>query len=146
MPKLSRRGWNNVLIFCCLAFILIFSRVGQDDLDATTHRLLPEHVHVLSWEGATWRIERVGTTWRSLPELNIPTEQLSDLIHAWQAWHLPPSAPLRGQPQRLTVWVANSDIPVTLNLYQDNGTYALQNWRGDWLALEEAQYRQLLQP
>ena len=126
MPKLSRRGWNNVLIFCCLAFILIFSRVGQENTGPTTYYLLPENAHILSWESPTWRIERIGTTWRSQPDLGILASELGTLINRWQSLSLDPSAPLRGQPQILRVWIVDSDTPINLLLYQENGSYAIQ--------------------
>ena len=148
MLRLSKQAWNNVLIFASLAFILILSRMGEHHQAgrSPTEQLFPIDAHILSWEMAQWRIERIGQSWRSVPNLGLTSEQLGAYIRDWQSLQMLPTEPIGGVPQMITVWIAGFEGPVTLQLYQDSGRYAVQNWQGRWLQLSQPEYRSLLKP
>lgn len=98
MIRLSRRGWNNVLIIASLLMILLFNGVHhklfQSDTDAglnsntssdaLVQNVLPEQSVVLSVDFPNISIERVGRDWRSLPTTSTSPAQLNTIVESWQ--------------------------------------------------------------
>ncbi len=70
MAQLSRRGWNNVLIFSVLAFIIIFQLSNQRLMDnpPSTSAPLAADAVVLEVHFPEGAFQRVGTRWRSTSE------------------------------------------------------------------------------
>ena len=61
MFKLSRKGWNNVIIVVVLIVITLLHRLEQAQQENSAKRarpLLPESAVVLTWRGPSWQIER----------------------------------------------------------------------------------------
>ncbi|MGJ8692061.1 MAG: hypothetical protein ACSHW0_06230 [Thalassotalea sp.] len=87
MIKLSRTGWNNVIIFSVMGFILLinltqksfnFNQSDQQQL------LLAEHAVILSLTiNQQTNIERIGKTWRALPAV-IQGQPLDAMMQTWQ--------------------------------------------------------------
>lgn len=149
MKRMSRRGWNNVIILVVLVMIVILrttdDRFFGRSSEAVEDGLLPDEAVVLAWQGPGWQIERLGHGWRSVPDLGRDGAGLQALLDQWQALRLVPAeTAVQGSGLTMRVWVAGSNEPVSLIFFQDNGQYAVSNWRGRLLALSEAQYRQLL--
>ena len=74
MFKLSRKGWNNVIIVVVLIVITLLHRLEQAQQENSAKRarpLLPESAVVLTWQGPSWQIERIGQGWRSAPDLGL---------------------------------------------------------------------------
>lgn len=93
--QLSRRGWNNVIIFSMLIMIFFLNglhkNLGSDDAVASFHPVLPLHSFVLTLSFDQQKIERIGTSWRT----NTPTPstvtdwqgtevQINTLVSMWQ--------------------------------------------------------------
>lgn len=149
MLRLSRKGWNNVIIVGVLAAITLLHRMDQmQEINSRDHErpLLPADAVVLTWQGPSWQIERLGQGWRSRPDLGLDAAALDMRIREWSHWSLPVATALRGVPVVLKVWVAGRDEPIEIGLYQDNGQYAALLPPDRWLALSEQQYRSLLAP
>jgi hypothetical protein len=149
MFKLSRKGWNNVIIVVVLIVITLLHRMelAQQENSAKRPRpLLPESAVVLTWQGPSWQIERIGQGWRSGPDLGLSRDQLAAQIEAWQSWLLAPGQPVRGTPVTLKIWVAGHSDPVEIGLYQDSGKFAALLLPSTWLELSPEQYRSLLRP
>lgn len=149
MFKLSRKGWNNVIIVAVLIVITLLHRleIAQQENSAKRARpLLPADAVVLTWQGPGWQIERVGQGWRSVPDLGLDSAQLAARIDSWQGWSLPPGEAVRGAPVTFKVWIAGQSDPLAFGLYQNNGQYAAQLPSGSWLTLSAEQYRGLLRP
>ncbi len=94
MFKLSRKGWNNVIIVAVLIVITLLHRMetAQQENSAKRARpLLPDAAVVLTWQGPSWQIERIGQGWRSVPDLGLDTAQLDARLARWQGWLLPPA-------------------------------------------------------
>lgn len=149
MKRLSKKGWNNVIILLVLVMIVVLrlsdERLTGKDPAPVTDGLLPTGAVVLTWAAPAWRIERLGQSWRSVPDLGLDGAGLDGVLHQWQSWQLPPAEmAVRGSAMELKVWLAGVTEPVTLQLYQDQGQYAVVNWRGQLLSLSQAQYRNLL--
>ena len=73
MIKLSRTGWNNVIIFAVMAFILLINMTQNNTLKDTALvqdeiKLIEEHSVILSLTvNQQTNIERIGQTWRAQP-------------------------------------------------------------------------------
>ena len=118
MFKLSRKGWNNVIIVVVLIVITLLHRLEQAQQENSAQRsrpLLPEAAVVLTWQGPSWQIERIGQGWRSGPDLGLSSAQLAARIETWQGWLLPPGGAALLPPST-------------------------------WLTLSQEQYRDLLRP
>ncbi|EQB2600329.1 hypothetical protein ACYHQE_004003 [Aeromonas salmonicida] len=149
MFKLSRKGWNNVIIVAVLGVVTLLHRleVAQQENSAQRPRtLLPDSAVVLTWQGPSWQIERIGQGWRSGLDLGLSSAQLAAHVEAWQAWLLPPGEAVRGTPVTLKVWIAGQSDPIAVGLYQDNGKFAALLPPSTWLTLSQEQYRSLLRP
>ncbi len=149
MFKLSRKGWNNVIIVVVLIVITLLHRLEQAQQENSAKRarpLLPESAVVLTWQGPSWQIERIGQGWRSAPDLGLGSAQLAARIEMWQGWLLPPGEPVRGTPVTLKIWIAGQSDPVEVGLYQDDGKFAALLHSSTWLSLSQAQYRDLMRP
>ena len=115
MFKLSRKGWNNVIIVVVLIVITLLHRLEQAQQENSAQRprpLLPENAVVLTWQGPSWQIERIGQGWRSGPDLGLDSARLAARIEAWQGWLLPPGEAVRGTPVTLKMWSAGQSDPV----------------------------------
>jgi hypothetical protein len=151
--QLSRRGWNNVLIFAVLAMMLIFQYSGnmlnQDSKAPLYQPALPANAVVLSMQFDNIQIRRVGRELEIKPAMRLTQAQLQQIIKAWE------SATFKVLPADIAVTnlaygvnlsfeLANLSEPVTLILYQVEGGYLLQNWQQQLLQIDEAELQVLL--
>jgi len=85
MLKLSRRNWNNVLIFAVLILMFVLYGIPQrlQQLNAPEHRLLPDNSELLMVAFAEQRLIKAGAVWQLQP--NKPTKiDAAKLALAWQ--------------------------------------------------------------
>lgn len=91
MLKLSRRNWNNVLIFALL--ILMFALYGipqrLQQLNRDEQRLVPVGSQLLMVALGTQRLIQSGTVWRLQPALSTGVDP-AQLALAWQHTVLTP--------------------------------------------------------
>ncbi|MBT1065783.1 hypothetical protein KJY73_19580 [Bowmanella sp. Y26] len=88
MIRLSRRGWNNVLIFATLLLILLFNQSGKflsDPTSTDTMHLLPADIPVMKIEFGSHLLERVGQGWRLRRSENADEPSLTAIVQNWQA-------------------------------------------------------------
>ncbi|WP_416306868.1 hypothetical protein [Neptunicella sp. SCSIO 80796] len=114
MIRLSRRGWNNVLIFACLFMILLFSTSNrillQNEEQSQSQLLLPESSEIMAIDYGTHKIERIGRGWRSVPVLDMDESQLNDIASHWQqAIVAKPMSGQLAQPYIVTLWLAGQE-------------------------------------
>ena len=66
---LSRKAWNNVVIFAMLIMIFFLNglhhKLNPNEQVSAPQRLLPEQTFVLTLAFPGYKIERIGTAWRS---------------------------------------------------------------------------------
>ncbi len=90
MVRLSKKGWNNVLIFSMLLMIMIFNgmhkKLGGGESTDTNVLLLPENSLVLTLNIGDIAIERIGQGWRAKPAIDMDMAQLTDLMARWKAY------------------------------------------------------------
>ncbi|MEW6989802.1 hypothetical protein AADZ91_03845 [Colwelliaceae bacterium 6441] len=92
MIKFSRAGWNNVIIFAVLGFILlinathdnVFTSASSDiDTQQGTPILGTNAVILTLTINQQIKIERIGKTWRAVPS-NIQGQALEQMMLTWQ--------------------------------------------------------------
>ncbi|QUM86932.1 MULTISPECIES: hypothetical protein [unclassified Moritella] len=151
--QLSRRGWNNVLIFAVLAMMLVFQYSGKkiegDESAGQYQTALPAHAVVLSMQFDNIQIQRVGSQLATLPELGLSQPQLKQIIKAWETATFKPVVndiviANLAYGINISFELANLSEPVTLILYQIDSGYLLQNWQGQLLKIDESELQVLL--
>lgn len=90
MIKLTRSGWNNVIIFAVMGFIALINITQSDKFSllekkyvAQESYLIGEHGVILSMTvNQQTHIERIGQTWRSLPAV-LTGQPLDAMMNSW---------------------------------------------------------------
>ncbi|MCF2862756.1 MULTISPECIES: hypothetical protein [Pseudoalteromonas] len=152
--KLSRKGWNNLIIFAMLIMIFVFNglhhRLGGDDEPKGPQPLLPAQSYILTLEYPGIKIERIGTSWRmqqdsdaAQPSADIQTLEAN--VRAWQQQRAPLAEPLGGAPLlAATLTLAGEPTPYVYVLYKDQQHYRLFNKQQQrWYSLTTHQAQQL---
>jgi len=98
--KLSRTGWNNVIIFSVMIIILLINATNdrlfpEDDVgisNSAEQALLAQHSVILALEinnqvsieriGKSWKISVINQSHAQLPDLN--PQQIEQVVLAWQ--------------------------------------------------------------
>lgn len=96
MLRLSRKAWNNVLIFSMMIMIMLFNGLHKkfsSEPEETVVTLLPEDALVLTLKFEHTSIERIGQSWRANPTVAAMDElALENLMTAWLGfkanWHI----------------------------------------------------------
>lgn len=89
--KLSKTGWNNVIIFVVMAFILLINmtnkKIFSDDETSTKTEqatLFSSHETILTLTfSPNVTIERIGKTWRSTPSV-MSEQALEQMMRSWK--------------------------------------------------------------
>ncbi|WP_108652505.1 hypothetical protein [Dongshaea marina] len=149
MVRLTRKGWNNVLIFAVMAIILLFQladrRIQRNAPAEQILSLLPKDAVILTWKGPDYSIERIGNSWRVQPALKISSLQISSRLDYWlhQQWPKSPNQQFPEQGEVIRVWLAGHDQPLLLTLSRFQGDYYVRNWLGVWLQVTSEDYWKL---
>tara|TARA_Y100001951_G_C11248157_1_gene244691 strand:- start:400 stop:924 length:525 start_codon:yes stop_codon:yes gene_type:complete len=135
MLKLSRRNWNNVLIFAVLILMFVLYGIPQrlQQKSSAEHRLIPADAQLLMVGFANQRLVKAGPQWQLQPQSNIQVDA-GQLALAWQHSQL---IPVDTVPMQSRVPVAQASVqlvgetsPVIWLLYPDaesgNSQYLLQ--------------------
>ncbi len=149
--KLSRKGWNNLIIFAMLIMIFLFNglhhKLGGVDEPVGPQPILPEQSYILALEYPGVRIERIGTSWRIQAEQlqNVEQVQLENIIAAWQSTQVDLGAKTSASPMLVaTLSLAGEAQPWVYVLYPDGQQYQLfDRQQQRWLLLSKQQAQQL---
>lgn len=120
MIKLSRRNWNNVLIFAVLTLMFALYGIPQrlQQLNMPEHRLIPLDTELLMVAFANQRLIKAGPQWQLQPALQKKPVDASQLALAWQHSLLTP----------VTVAADKSRVPVAQASVQLVGQTAPLIW------------------
>ncbi|WP_018692143.1 hypothetical protein [Algicola sagamiensis] len=150
MLRLSRQGWNNVLIFSMLIMIFLFNglhhRMLSFESEPQSQQLLPEESMLLTLELPPYSIERIGKAWRIQPGRKDTSEaELHQLTTAWQSisgvvmvkGELPSELLDRSDPDQVVVaWLAGRTDGYQLYVYRiAQNTYIYDAQTERWLRL-----------
>ncbi len=140
MIRLSKRAWNNVIIFAMLIMILMFNMTNNiltGSVDSETEiALLPEGAVLMTLEFGPEKIERIGKGWRST-QLQLSELELEQIVQYWQNARMIVSNPFDTQNALIAVaWLAGEDkgrvyqfveSAEGLNLFVDGQYFKLVN-------------------
>lgn len=124
MIRLSRKAWNNVIIFTMLLMILLFNTTNNiftgGDEELSSISLLPEEAILMTLQMPKVTLERIGQGWQSSTETNYSQEQVQGLVARWQTAQMEifdedmPS----GMPTIVIVWIAGENSGRVFQMYQ----------------------------
>ena len=123
MIRLSRRAWNNVLIFSVLIMIVLFNSTNNFLTDGAPSvpeqiPLLPPDSVVMTIDFGATEIERVGRGWRTKPSVNLSEAQLSSVVEAWTLAEVElQESGVGGVPMIVVVWLAGEANGRVFELY-----------------------------
>jgi len=129
--QLSKKGFNNILIFGILliTFIFNFSQGLREPQQTDQSTVIPKAFTILEIQTPDYSLTRVGRNWQRKPSLGISSVQLQQVVNNWQTipleslteQNLPPSDFV------LTFFVAEQEEPIIVQLHQlQNDQYILQ--------------------
>ncbi|MGF1868591.1 hypothetical protein [Photobacterium indicum] len=157
--RLSRRGWNNVIIIAVVIFIammqlpdLIKARLASSDIASSDevaspilHSLLPAKATISQLVLPHHQIMKKEGIWVSEPSIN--TEPQVWIEH-WESIAGTPvnddmMVQLKSQltsPRTVEIWLQSAEEPIRVTVYQQPQFWLLKSWQGSWIAIsvEEA--------
>lgn len=149
---LSRRGWNNVIIFVVLAMMMIFQYSGKklnENKTPSYQTALPANAVILAMQLENMNIRRVGAELEMTPKSHLSQAQLAKIVKTWETATFK-SLPSDIQVENLAYGInisftlANLAEPVVVILYQIDNGYLIQNWQNQLLQLDESELQVLL--
>ncbi|WP_214000519.1 hypothetical protein [Arsukibacterium sp.] len=152
MLKLSRRNWNNVLIFAVLILMFVLYGIPQrlQQKMAAEHRLIPADSELLMVGFANQRLVKAGPQWQLQPAVN--NVDAAQLALAWQHSQLIPvdTVPMQSRVPlaQASVQLVGESSPIIWLLYPDDdpdtSQYLLQQaGQSQFYQLSAQQARQL---
>ncbi len=158
MIKLSKSGWNNVIIFAVMGFILLINVVNKkvyspegENLEESANQALAiigqnQVILALTVQNVVL-VERIARTWRARPA-SISGQALEQMMMSWQqsSGELMAQAPEIDRQFSLDVQldIAGVAEPLQLNVYATEQQLLVFNQSSQqWLALPIEIYGQL---
>jgi len=96
MMRLTKRSWNNILIFSMLGIILILNIDKFRSNEPTARLVVPEGEYIINLQINQVDIEKAGQQWRINPSGVQPSvlpsaDELQAIIKAWQQAYISPA-------------------------------------------------------
>jgi len=128
--RLSKKGWNNVLIFAVLIVMFTFNFSHKLLLSPKTDErtIIDKQLTIVELHSPDFTIKRVGRGWASKPEMGLSQQQLTSLMHNWQQLKLTAQATLKNpqSPFVIQVYTSDQQQPTIVQLIQQGENYLLQ--------------------
>ena len=151
--KLSRKGWNNILLFASLLMILLFSisnKVTHQQSQGTGILPTDSQILAITIDNVVW--QQSNNSWQTNLDTQLSNQQIAQAqssIRLWQQQILPVwPEPVGGSAKvtRIQLQLAGLATPIDLSLFHAGEQLLLSNWQGELLVLEQAQFAQLFTP
>lgn len=96
MLKMTKRTWNNILIFSMLGLILVLNIDNFRSDQSSTRLIVAEGEYIISMQINQVEIEKAGQQWRIDPNGVQPSvvpgpEKLAAIVKAWQQAYVSPA-------------------------------------------------------
>ena len=128
--RLSKKGFNNVLIFSILTLIFIFNFGKQllPDSESKDQSIIDSALMIVEIKTPDFSIKRSGRSWTQAPNQGLSEQQLSKVVQNWQSMLLPVyDAPIELiSPYIISIYIANEDQPKIIKLIQQGDDYLLR--------------------
>jgi len=153
--KLSRTGWNNVIIFVVMTFILVINATNKQifsnevDNNAIEQRLLGNSPVILTLAlHNNMLVERIGRTWRATP-VKLSGQALDQMMMSWQqvVGNVLTTSPVVDKKMALiiTINIAGQEQETVLHLYSVTDELLVFNQKSQlWFSLPMQIFQQLL--
>ncbi|AZQ85973.1 hypothetical protein EKO29_19415 [Colwellia sp. Arc7-635] len=155
MVKLSKTGWNNVIIFSVMGFILLINATNKKIFSPDEGALNEQEIALVGTQNVILTldihnvvaIERIGRTWRATPT-HISGQALAQMMMSWQqssgeAMVQVPEID-RQFSLDVTLDIAGQTQPLQLNFYATEQQLLIFNQLSQqWLVMPIAMYGQL---
>ena len=155
MVKLSKTGWNNVIIFAVMGFILLINATNKKIFLSDENTNTQQDIAVIGAQNVILTlninnivtIERIGRTWRANPA-RISGQALAQMMMSWQqsSGEAMAQAPEVDRQFSLdvTLDIAGQPQPLRLNFYATEQQLLVFNQTSlQWLVMPIAMYGQL---
>jgi hypothetical protein len=155
MVKLSKTGWNNVIIFAVMGFILLINATNKKIFSSDKITNNEQEVALVGTQNVILTlhinnvvaIERIGRTWRATPA-SISGQALAQMMMSWQqsTGEAMAQAPEVDRQFSLEVKldIAGASQPLQLNFYATEQQLIVFNQTSQqWLVMPLAMYGQL---
>ncbi len=148
---LSRRDWNNVIIFAVLALMLLFYIVPQQlallKQQQLSEKVVPAGFLLVQLQFTQANVQQAGVVWHFQPQQQ-SANSAAEIASAWQQLELEPELnppEINSQPvERVVVLLAGADSAQHWWLFQQQHNYYLQRQgQANFYRLTETQYQQL---
>ena len=159
--KLSKTGWNNVIILSVMMIILFINstnnRLFPDDISTNDSLLLPEHSVILTLtinlrDQTTITFERIARVWQMTSQgvlFNLTNQQIEQSMFTWQQSRGLVQADdivIKGQEGvKVIIGLASVAQELKFTLYPLTDQLLVYNHqKSNWLAFPVAIYHQLV--
>ncbi|WJG09507.1 hypothetical protein [Aliiglaciecola sp. LCG003] len=148
MIRLSRKAWNNVIIFAMILMILLFNTTNNiltGSREESQLHLLPEHSMLMTLQMPEVNIERIGQGWRTVPTKAFDETQLQALAQKWQSSQMVDySGALPAEmPVVVIAWLASENSGRVFQLYP-NGQDTLVLYQQKMYQITDTSLEQLI--
>ena len=128
--RLSKKGFNNVLIFSILTLIFIFNFGKQllPNVAPSNQTVIDSNLIIVEIKTPDFIIKRSGRSWISEPQLGLSDQKLSEIVKTWQTLPLHEATPPSeiDAPFIIQIYTANAEQPIIVKLIQQQEHYLLQ--------------------
>ncbi|MFS1701316.1 hypothetical protein FJ444_18050 [Aestuariibacter sp. GS-14] len=149
MARMSKRGFNNVVIFAMLGMIFLFNLNSflPSAPVPTAVPLLPADSYVLKIEQGNYKLERVGQQWRWSGVRQSLASTPEQHIDVWRSATMeitqPPRTVLQTEPLITVVWLAGASQGLVYAIVPTSQKVWIQ-FNGDWYVLNQVSVNALL--
>lgn len=151
MIRLSKKAWNNVLIFSVMFMILLFNStndiLNSGDQDEPLLPLVDGSQVIMTIEAGSTRVERIGQGWRLVPSGAAVEEELALLASSWHMARLQATdEQTAGQPLVVVLWLAGQQQGKVYQFYPQSTDMALVKIDNQLYRLQDRTLADLLPP
>ncbi|CUS47606.1 MAG: hypothetical protein HLUCCO02_11335 [Idiomarinaceae bacterium HL-53] len=121
---LTKRGWNNVLIYTVLGFMFVFYFLGHESGEIAQQSSLSPFSErtIVQIEDAEVQWMRVGAQWQQMGGDPMDAEVFRRWLNAWQNLELRASQTLlSGREYSVTIVLADHPEPLRVGVFYQNG-------------------------
>lgn len=141
-----RRRWNNILILCVIAFMLVLNAPMLiktylvDEVEDPFPNLLRSDHQISAIYFSDWELEKHDGQWHSSIKANIPVQEV---VARWQALEGTELTQEQYQqlkdrlpaPESIEIWYQGLEEPQRVTFYRLSDFWLFSNWQGKWIAI-----------
>ncbi len=127
--RLTKKGWNNVLIFAVLGIVFVFNFSHKLKLQpqVAQRTVVSNQQTIVEIKTPDFKLIRTGRSWSSEPSTGLSSQQLTHLVNNWQSIALKSTtaSPNSSSDYYISIYIAQQEQPIMVQLEQDGDNYLL---------------------